>query len=248
MQFRAADEWKSFEERFASGEWRSPIFRDMILADMRKLERGHSGLSIFYIGCGGGFDGEPEIQQSLAEISGQYIGVEPATDIGIGDWFTSVHRCLFEDAAIPSASIDLGFAVMVLEHLEAPKEFWGKVHEVLRPGGVSWGFTIDARHWFATASQLMEKLRLKDFYLDVLHGKRGEERYANYGVQYRSNTPEQLEPLTKAFGKRTIVNFRKVGSVDYYLPKGLRGISRLIDRYAIKRDWPGTLLCVRVEK
>ena len=71
---------------------------------------------------------------------------------------------------------------MVLEHLADPRTFFEKVHTVLRPQGVFWGFTVDARHPFVTASVVSEKLHVKDLYLNIMFGKRGEGRYENYGV------------------------------------------------------------------
>ncbi|CAN0488568.1 unnamed protein product, partial [Phaeothamnion confervicola] len=51
-----------FLTRYRSGEWRAPIFRDLILADAEQ-----ENCSTFLdIGCGRGFDDEPAIQQILA--------------------------------------------------------------------------------------------------------------------------------------------------------------------------------------
>jgi len=138
---------------------------------------------------------------------------------------------------------------MVLEHLENPQVFWDKVYKILRPGGVFWGFTADARHWFVSASQLSEKLHVKDWYLNFLLGKRGEQRYENYKVFYRNNTPDQLNHMTQSFGDRTVLNFNnRVGQLDYYLPKKLRWAGRALDQYSIYRGWPGSILAVRVIK
>lgn len=207
-----------------------------------------NGLTVLDIGCGDGFDGEEDVQRSIARVATRYIGVEPARDIGISDVFGMVHRCSFEDAPIEASSVDLAFAVMVLEHLQMPDLFWRKVQEVLRPGGVFWGFTVDSRHWFVAASMLAEKLRIKNLYLELLHGRRGEKRYSNYRTYYRSNNPEQLAALARPFSKLTVLGFQKEGEVDYYLPRALRGIGKLADRCAIKLGLPGSILAVRVEK
>ena len=248
MQVRAEPQWEPFLRRYTDGEWRAPIFRDMLLADAKALEKDRGGLTFLDIGCGGGFDGDGELQASIAQVAGQYIGIEPDTAIEIGSMFSSSYRCSFEDAPIEDNSIDLAFAVMVLEHFDNPQVFWDKVHKVLRKGGVFWGFTVDARHWFVSASVLTEKLHVKDMYLDMLHGKRGEERYENYGVFYRTNTPEQIEGLTNSFASTTVLNFYRVGQLDYYFPSSLQWMGRAVDRFAARMGWPGSLLAVRVEK
>jgi hypothetical protein len=51
-----ADEWAPNLERYrAGGEWRGRIFRDMILADARRMKPKPT---ILDIGCGGGLDGD----------------------------------------------------------------------------------------------------------------------------------------------------------------------------------------------
>lgn len=246
MQNNVAPEWAPYIHRYINGEWRAPIFRDLILSDAKKLSSDN--LTFLDIGCGGGFDSDPKIQHAIAQVPKKFIGIEPDTEMELSDIFTSVHRCCFENAHIEPNSIDIAYAAMVLEHFENPHLFWSKIFEILRPGGVFWGFTVDARHWFVSASLLTEKLHIKDLYLNMLHGKRGEQRYENYGVFYRSNTPQQIEKLTERFTSKTILNFHRIGQVDYYIPKKLRWLSRTFDRFSISRGWPGSTMAVRVEK
>jgi len=242
-------EWAAYPRRYAAGEWRGPIFRDMVLADVHRLaaERPES-LSILDIGCGNGFDGELELQQAVARAAGPYIGIEPDPDIALSDVFTTVHRCFFEDAPLDPASIDIAFAVMVLEHIREPQRFWDKLYEVLRPGGVFWGFTVDARHWFVPASWLAGRLHLTDRYLDLLSGGTLDGRYENYEVFYRMNTPATIEGGTRAFTSKTFVNFRRVGQMDPYIPRGFRWLGRGFDRVARGMGWPGAITAVRLVK
>jgi SAM-dependent methyltransferase len=248
MQNQFDEKWAPYLQRYADGEWRAAIFRDMILSDAQMLSQKKDNLSFLDIGCGGGFDSDPKLQRSIAQAAGKYIGIEPDTDIELSPVFHSVHRCCFEDAPLDPDSVDIAFAVMVLEHSDKPELFWRKVHRVLRRGGVFWGFTVDARHWFVTASLLTERLHIKDLYLNMLLGKRGEERYENYGVFYRSNTPKQIQGMTRVFASTTILNFQRVGQIDDYIPAKLRWLSRTFDRYAIRMGRPGSLMAVRAEK
>ena len=243
-----SQEWGSYLQRYHNGEWRAPIFRDMVLADAEAIKQKLGELKILDIGCGGGFDSNALLQQSISQIASQYIGIEPDTDIELESIFSSTHRCIFEDAPIISESIDIAFAVMVLEHFEHPQIFWNKVHNILKKGGVFWGFTVDARHWFVFASLLTEKLGIKNWYLNRLHGIRGKDRYENYGVYYRSNTPEQIEKLTGAFSSSIVLNFNRVGQIDYYFPKKFRWVGRAIDSIAIRMGLPGSLIAIRAEK
>ncbi len=239
--------WAPYVARYRKGEWRAPIFLDMILEDLRRLGPARS-TTVLDIGCGRGFDDEPQLQAAIAAEAGRYLGIEPDDTIEIGQVVETVHHCRLEDAPIEPSTIDLAFAVMVLEHLESPEPFWNKLLEILKEGGVFWGFTIDSRHWFAKASLLAKRLRIKEWYLDLLRGKRGDERYSNYPVHYRSNSPEQIEKLARDFGSLTLLNFHTVGEIDPYLPKPLRWISRWMDARIQRRGLPGSLLAVRAVK
>jgi SAM-dependent methyltransferase len=237
--------WAPYVERYRQGEWRDRIFRDMVLEDARR--RGQ-GLTFLDIGCGRGFDNDVDLQRALAWAAGRYVGVEPDPHVVPEGSFTEFHRCLFEDAPLPPGSVDVAFAIMVLEHLATPQPFWDKLWAVLRDGGVFWALTVDARHWFARASLWAERLRLKDLYLGALFGRRGVDRYENYPVYYRSNTPRQVARYARRFGTLDFINFAKVGQCNYYYPRCLHRLADVLDRRAIRRGKPGTLLAVRAVK
>jgi SAM-dependent methyltransferase len=200
------------------------------------------------IGCGRGFDNDLRLQASIAAAAGSYVGVEPDPEVPLGPYFGETHRCLFEDAPLPPGSVDVAFAVMVLEHLRDPSRFWAKLFEVLAPGGVFLGFTMDARHWFCAASALAARLRVKDFYLNRVVGRRGEDRYENYPVYYRCNTPAQVAQYAGAFHSCEAVSFAKVGECDFYLPQFLRPIGHALDRRVLREGKPGSVLAVRAVK
>ena len=233
--------------RFRNGEARGAIFRDLILADA-KLDMPGRELILLDIGCGRGIENNHELQKSLAAISAQYIGVEPDANIPIGDWITLSYQCRFEDAPLEPNSIDIAFAFMVLEHLTEPQVFWNTLYAVLRPNGIFWGWTVDARHWFVLASLLTERLGFKNFYLNHLHGERGKDRYENYSAHYQSNHPAQIKQLARQFRDVQIFSVSKVGQIDFYLPQQVRWLAGILDEVAIRLRLPGANLVVRAEK
>ncbi len=188
------------------------------------------------------------LQQSIARVAGRFIGVEPDHAIKPGDHFTAVHACLFEDAPLAAGSIDVAYAIMVLEHLAQPERFFAKLWDVLVPGGVFWGLTVDARHWFCRWSRWFDRLHVKDIYLRLLLGRRGEDRYENYPVFYRSNSPAQLTPLAHRFASCDFFNFSRIGQCSSYFPRPLRPLVNAWDRRSVTRQRPGVLLAVRVRK
>jgi hypothetical protein len=138
---------------------------------------------------------------------------------------------------------------MVLEHLERPTPFWDKLYHVLVDGGVFWGLTVDARHWFCQASLWTERIGIKDAYLRLLRGPRGSAfRYENYPVHYRTNTPEQITRYARRFRIRECINFAREGQLVDCFPRWLHPLSRLLDRQAIRQGRPGPLLAIRAVK
>jgi SAM-dependent methyltransferase len=231
--------------RYRSGVWRDRILHDVVLADaLRRSDRP----TILDIGCGRGLDGDVPLQQSIADKAGTFIGVEPDRDVPIGSWFDVVHRSLLEDAPIPPGTVDVAYAVMVLEHLETPAAFFDTVHRILAPGGVFWGMTVDSRHRFCKVSTSLDRLGLKERYLGWLLGARGEERYENYPVFYRCNEPAAIEPYVQSFRSAGCWNLSRVGQCDGYVPRLLRPVAAAVDRFDIARGRPGTLLMTRLEK
>ena len=232
-------------QRYREGTCRDRIIHDFILADAAKLGRD---LTFLDIGCGKGFDTDIPLQESLVRAAGNYIGIEPDTAVTPGEYIKDVRRCLFEQADLPPQSVDVAFAIMVLEHLADPQPFWDKLHEVLVPGGVFWALTVDSRHWFYRASLWSQKLRFKDWYLSLIYGERGKDRYENYPVFYRCNTPEQVEHYARAFSSVTCFNMARVGQCDELFPRFLRPLSQRLENRAIQRGKPGTLFVVRAVK
>lgn len=180
-------------------------------------------------------------------MAGRFVGVEPDTSVAPGAYFGAVHACALEDAPIEPNSVDVAYAIMVLEHLADPRPFWDKVWRALRPGGVFWGLTVDRRPWFCNFSLWFERLGIKDIYLNFLLGRRGTARYENYPVYYRSNAPDDVERFTRRFVRRDDVNFSRVGQCNDDFPRPLRPVASAWDSSALRPDRPGCLLAVHAQ-
>jgi SAM-dependent methyltransferase len=239
------ERYGEYLHRYRAGEWRAPIIHDLIVRD---IQSKGEGCTLLDIGCGRGFDDDLALQRSLASLAGRYIGIEPDPYVTLGSYFSEIHRCLFEEAPLGTGTVDLGFAIMVLEHIAEPQRFWDKVHDVLKPGGIFWGLTVDGRSIFSIASYWLERVHAKELYMRWLMGRRGEQRYLNYPVFYRSNTPRQLEKYTRAFAAYELINFARIGQHRPVVPHWLHPVSDRFDRWVVDHKRPGTLLALRVVK
>jgi SAM-dependent methyltransferase len=232
-----------YVDAYRQGRWRATIMADVIHEEMRNFAEPPTVLDI---GCGMGFDNSPELQAQIAAAAGRYIGVEPDRAVSIPSCVDEVHRCTLEDAPIQAGSVDLAFAIMVLEHVTSPQEFFQKLHTVLAPKGVFWGLTVDRRHWFRLASTLLETMRVKDWYLKHVIGKQEDGLYINYPTAYRANSPHQISRYARNFASRDFVTWHKVGQLDYYLPRALRLPAALLDRVIARLGTPGAILVCRL--
>lgn len=230
-------------QAYRQGRWRALILSELILDEMRCIG---SSPTVLDIGCGKGFDDSPELQSRIAASAGRYIGVEPDTTIECRSCVTTVHRCCLEDAPIEPGSIQVAFAVMVLEHVTNPGPFFYKLHSVLASNGVFWGLTVDARHWFRYASRLFETLRIKNWYLDQVAGKVCQGRYVNYPTAYRANSPRQIGRLARGFSSAEFVSLDKIGQLAPYLPRPLQPPAALLDRLTAWLELPGAVLACRL--
>ena len=82
------------------------------------------GDRVLDIGCGHGFDGDADLQKSIAEESGWFVGVEPDAEIEIPTSFSESHRTILEDAPLEKHSIDVAYSVFVLEHVKCAQGSW----------------------------------------------------------------------------------------------------------------------------
>lgn len=226
-------------KRYRDGKWRAPLFSDLVIGDIRSVGKNADVLDI---GCGNGFDGSEKLQRAISMESHNFFGVEPDTKIVPPSCFTEVYSCSFEEAPLAAASIDVAYAAFVLEHVQRPDIFWKKLAHVLRPGGVFWGFTVDRRHYFAWASTFLKWIRLKDAYLELLHGN---GHYENYPTYYKCNSPRAGQYYARHFSEVRCWSWNRRGQLDAYAPRSLRPLSHLMDRVEIASGLPGSLLLVR---
>ena len=124
-----SDGWRNWRSRL-SREWRTPVFFEIVSSEIRA--RSGAGLpTVLDIGCGLGFDGEARFQKALAAQAGRFIGVEPDRTIDPPKIFSEVFHTTLEDAPLATGSVDVAYAIMVMEHVAHPAAFWSRLYQVL---------------------------------------------------------------------------------------------------------------------
>jgi hypothetical protein len=79
-------------------------------------------------------------------------------------------------------------------------------------------------------------------------GARGDDRYENYPVFYRCNTPQRVAEYARQFASVQCLNLARVGQCDDLFPALLRPWSRRLEKRRLRRGKPGTLLAIRAVK
>ncbi len=242
-----SDPWANWLARLAHGEWRTPVFFEIVSSEI-SARSGSGRPTVMDVGCGRGFDGERRIQEALATQAGKFIGVEPDPSMDPPKIFTEVFHTLLEDAPIPRGSVDVAYAIMVLEHVADPAAFWSRLYDILVPGGVFVAFTVNGAHWCAPVTRFLSAARLKSAYLTLLFGKPGADRVADYPVYYRTNTPAQIQRAARNFRSVTTLTCGTVGDVASYAPRPLRPMVRAFDQLAHRINGQRCNLIVRAER
>lgn len=244
-----SDPWATWLSRLRRQEWRTPVFFEIVSNEIRARARSGAGRpTVLDIGCGLGFDDELRYQAELSTQAGRFIGIEPDPTIDPPRVFSEVHRTTLESASITHGSIDVAYAVMVMEHVSDPAAFWSCLHDLLAPGGVFVAFSVNGAHWFAPVARFLSITKIKARYLDLLHGKQGAERYADYPVYYRTNTRRQIERLTVKFRSVRIETFGAPGNVAAYAPRALQPIVRSFDKLAFRLSGQSINVLIRAER
>jgi SAM-dependent methyltransferase len=200
------------------------------------------------IGCGLGFDGELRFQEALSAQVGRFIGIEPDPTIDPPKVFSEVYRTTLENAPIARGSVDIAYAVMVMEHVADPIAFWSRLYDILAPGGVFVAFSVNGAHWFAPLTRFLSLAKLKTRYLNLVHGERGTERYADYPVYYRTNTANQIKRVARGFRTVETMMFGAAGNVASYAPRRLQPIVRAVDKLAYKLLGQSINILIRAER
>lgn len=241
------DQWKIWLNRLDSRDWRTPVFFEIVSREISARHRT-ARPTVLDIGCGLGFDGEVGFQQAFSEQAGRFIGIEPDTTIEPPKFFSEVHRTTLEDAPIAPGSVDVAYAVMVMEHVSDPAAFWSRLYDILAPGGVFLAFSVNGAHWFAPLTRVMSLAGLKTAYLNLVHGRRGTERYADYPVYYRTNTSKQIELHARNFRSLEVMMFGATGNVASYAPRPLQPVVRSIDKLAYRLFRQSINILIRAER
>ncbi len=157
-------------------------------------QRVRPGMRVVDVGCGRG-----GVLEQLGDLVARPVGLDP-------DWLSlREHRmpglpraAAFADALpLRDACADMIVCSWVLEHLAAPGKVFAEIQRALVPGGCFIFLTPNATSLIALINRVLRPLQ--QTLVPRLYGRAETDTFP---VQYRANTPAQIEALAAAAGLR----------------------------------------------
>ncbi len=182
---------------------------------------------------------------SIREGAGAFWGCDVDRQAGSNPALDSFVAGDFVRAPLPLSHFDFVIATYVLEHLENPIEFFQKARRALRSPGVFAFLTPNRRHPFCTCARLVERLGIKRLVHHAYgHTQDGSDRVNEYPAYYRANTISQITLLAQQSGFKSATFNLVAAEWQYYLPAGLRFVTRVYDKLIAERRQEGHLILV----
>lgn len=219
---------------YAPNQDREPF--DALMADRSGFQRAFcqwilsepsSAERVLDIGCGRGL---PEPLSVFKTRFGELDGVDP--DPGIADHPLLGRRWngRFEDSDIPENAYDLAYAYNVLEHIEDPSPFFGKLQRILKPGGVFWAVTPHSRHPFCILARSVELAGGKGRVREWLRRRDGAYTVNRFASYYRANRAGAILRAVRGLGfSKAAFHYLPCLQWDTYFPVALRWLPHTYD-------------------
>ena len=189
------------------------------------------GGRILDIGCGHGVN--PTLSKIMDRL-GPIDGVDPFPEIEPPTHLINRWSCSLEDVPVNRDTYDMAYSYNVVEHVENIESFLKKTVDIIKPGGVYWSISPNARHPFTWVTRLAQIFRLKKLYQRRLNSLANE-----YPACYRlSNDFNILRAIKRMDLPVTKVDFYYVPNVqwDHYFPTPLQWIAHYLDRTFLLRN------------
>lgn len=205
---------------------RRSVFQD-IYAEMLSRESSLKG-KVLDVGCGHGHN--PVISK-LIHLIGELDGVDPFPVVEPHPNIKNRWTCRMEDIPVKPNTYDMAYSYNVVEHISDENAFLSKIMEILKPGGIYWSMSPNARHPFTWGVRLLQAMKLKDIYNNKVKTKGN-----NYPAYYRlcsdmkvlKGVKNQSLPVSK-------LDFFYIQNVqwDTFFPENLRFVPHIVDRFVI---------------
>ena len=133
-------------------EGSSPAFTKRMALEAYAIARQRRPLTrLADLGCGRG-----ELSLQLSELSPDLVMMDSYRPPTLPPGASFVQADLNGDWPIESASVDMAFAVEVIEHVENPRHFLREFARILKPGGFGYVSTPNNHSWLSKLTFLLK--------------------------------------------------------------------------------------------
>lgn len=188
------------------------------------------GGRVLDIGCGHSV--HPLVDKFIQHV-GQLDGVDPFPVVAPPRHIVNRWTCALEDIPVEPSTYDLAYSFNVVEHVDDVDAFLEKAMEIVKPGGVYWSLSPNARHPFTWVTRAAQMLRLKKLYQRRLN-QAANDYPAYYRLSHDRNILRAIERMALPVRR---IDFYYIPNVqwDTYFPSALRAIPRLLDKFFLLR-------------
>jgi SAM-dependent methyltransferase len=221
---------------------RRSAFQDIYARYLRAepLLRGR----VLDIGCGHAVN---PTYETIAPLLGQLDGVDPFPAITPPKHLTNRWTCPLEELPVAPNTYDMAYSYNVIEHVENVSLFLKKAIEIIKPGGIYWSMSPNARHPFTVATRIAQALRLKGIYHRKIN-QLSNEYPAYYRLSHDKRILRVIDNLSLPVD-RIDFYYEPCVQWDMYFPAPLRAIPHFLDRAMLLRMPKSSFIFMfRIEK
>lgn len=195
------------------------------------------GARVLNVGAGTNLSGQ---LRPVRRRAGHLVGVDPDPAVLANPTLDESHHLTMEGyAALDPEPFDLAFSVFVLEHVRDPAAFTDACAQVLRPGGVLMGLTVNKWHYFGLSTWAATRLHVAE---PLLRRLRPPEQVAGYhfATEYRINTVRALDRYLRrsGFASVEIRCWDLPAMYEPYLPHPVRSFAKTYDEWVYRIGSP----------
>jgi SAM-dependent methyltransferase len=198
------------------------------------------GARVLNIGAGSNLSGE---LRPISRQAGVIVGIDPHVSIFENPTLNERYFLSMEEFSEDHEDeFDLAFSVFVLEHVCDPWAFTRACAQVLKPGGILMGITVNKWQYFGLSTWAVTRLGLAEQLLARLRSPEAIDEY-HFPTEYRMNTvramSRQLEACGFSFAEFRCWDLPEM--YEPYLPPRVRGFAKRYNRWAYKIGAPNLM-------
>ncbi|OGU05806.1 MAG: hypothetical protein A2075_16455 [Geobacteraceae bacterium GWC2_58_44] len=204
------------------------------------------GKVVVEIGAGKGLVKEISLISLHAKL---FIGIDPSRNVSKNPYVHTFQTATLEECQLEDASVDIIYSIYVMEHILDPGPTLARAYSILKPGGKFYAITVNKKHYFASISQLFDRLELKKAYIEKVMRAKYELAFG-FKTYYNFNDHDDVCKAMSANNYKSVNIFEETDNslLDYYFPRPFKFMPYLISRLFSRSSWTKNVMVIEATK